>query len=1065
MRKNLLFVSGLIVFGLQVPSSARAIPLSKVFAQQSVSQNDAAIKGTILDENGLPIVGASVLVKGTGNGAVTDLDGHFNIPNVPSSATLVISYVGYQTKQLKVGNTRNMKLTMQVDSKSLNEVVVVGYGTQKKSTLTGAVTSIGAQDIVSTKTENLITNLEGKMPGLLIRQKTGEPGTFDNMISIRGYGEPLLVIDGVTAEMSELAQINSNDIENISILKDASAAIYGMNSANGVIIITTKQGKTERARVSYTGLFGIKQATGMEKTVDAYTFRLMENEMARNGKKAQVYTDDLLEKYRTGEQGYQDWDWLDMYMNKTAFQTSHDVSVRGGSDRVKYFTSLGYNRDEGLLKSGVQYYERVTMRSNITANLSKNLVMNVKFGGRWDRTQRPREDFQWTYKTLLVNDRGVGPYAIGSTNHFSDIQPESKNAAALTDPNIDGYRRNRELDYKVDVDLTWKVPYVDGLSLTALGSYQGHHYNDTQLQKAYQLYDYFTDTPTKTYGTNHYSSQMGIYEKAYGRLQANYDHTFGQHRLAATAVMEASMGQYDELQGARDYAGFYSNDILNQADASTATNSGYRNEFRLAAFLGRVNYDYAGKYLLELVGRYDGSYRYAPGHRWTFFPSMSLGWRVSEEKFIKDNLSWVNNLKLRFSYGKSGYDAGSAFQYVAGYTKSSLGYLLGGNSQTMGMEAPGVVLDNLSWVVSKTANLGLDMELWNGKFYGTLELFLRKNTGLLANRLMDIPNTFGASFPQENINSNETRGIEIQVGTRGKIGKDFTYNVSGNFTYVRPKNLYVEHAAYSSSMNRWLYGTDHRTIGGFWDHSNGMWIQKTDGRFQSLAELETAPLYGGSNGNSMMLPGSFRIVDRNGDGVIDMYDMTPTSRATGSNPPFQYGMNIALTYRNFDMNILLQGAGGFVIGYANDDVFGYGSKTNPTLMAKYMDRWHTANATDDPYDPTTKWVSGKYPALRRDFSGTKDNGNSWGDGAIDFWNPNATYLRLKSLEIGYTLPKTLTSKIGISSCRVYVNGFNLLTFCNSQLKNADPEREERDWGASLAYPLMKSYNIGLNVNF
>lgn len=1043
---------------------ATATPLGTAPATAVTQQSGRTVRGTVTDENGQPIIGATVTVKGAGTGAITDIDGNFTLQDVGASTALVVSYVGYQTQEVKVGKRGKLEVKMQVDDKLLNEVVVVGYGTQKKSTLTGAVTSIDSKTITSTKSENLINNLQGKMPGLLIRQKTGEPGTFDNMISIRGYGEPLLVIDGVTAELSELAELNSNDIENVSILKDASAAIYGMNSANGVIIVTTKQGSASRARVSYSGLFGMQHATGMEKTVDAYTFRLMENEMARNGKKAAVYTDDVLEKYANGEPGYQDWDWIDMYMNKFAFQTSHDVSVRGGSDRVKYFTSLGYNRDNGLLKGGVQYYERVTFRSNVTAELTKNLTLGVKVSGRWNHTSRPREDFQWTFKTLLVNDRGVGPYAMWSENHFSDIQPEDKNLAALVDPNMDGYRRNRGLDYKADVDLTWKVPYLKGLTLSLLGSYQGHHYNDTQLQKSYQLYDYFTDTPTMTYGQNHYSSQMGIYEKSYGRIQANYSNSFGEHHVAATAVAEASTGRYDELAGARDYAGFFSNDILNQADASTSTNSGYRNEFRLAAFLGRINYDYAGRYLLELVGRYDGSYRYAPGHRWTFFPSASLGWRISEEKFIKDNASWIDNLKLRFSYGKSGYDAGDAFQYVAGYTQGSLGYVFN-NTQIMGMEAPGVVLDNLSWVVSKTANIGVDVELWKGKFYGTLELFRRKNTGLLASRLMDIPNTFGASFPQENINSNETRGLEIQIGTRGKIGNDFTYDISANYTYVRPKNLYVEHAAYSSSMNRWLYGTDHRTIGGFWDHSNGMWIQQTDGRFQSLAELETAPLYGGSNGNSMMLPGSFRIVDRNGDGVIDMYDMTPTSRSTGSNPPFQYGMNIALAYKDFDLNILLQGAGGFVIGYANDDVFGYGSKTNPTLMTKYMDRWHTANITDDPYDPNTQWISGKYPALRRDFEGTKDNGNSWGDGAISFWNPDATYLRLKSLEIGYTLPRTLTQKIGISSCRVYVNGFNLLTFCNGQLKKADPEREERDWGASLAYPLMKSYNIGLNVNF
>lgn len=1064
--------------GVKYTINDRHVVLYKEAANTKATAKNAAkayqqaktISGKVIDDFGEPLIGVNVQVKGTTNGTITGIDGSFNLSNVADNGVLVVSYIGYITQEIRVGTSTSFAITLKEDAQALEEVVVVGYGVQKKQSLTGAVTAINSDDIKTTKTENLVNNIQGKMPGLLIRQKTGEPGEFDNMISIRGYGDPLVVIDGVTREKEELAQLNSEDIESISILKDASAAIYGMNSANGVIIVTTKKGVAQKTRVSYSGLFGMKHATGMEETVDAYTFRMMENEMARNGKKAEVYTQDVLDKYKNGEPGYQDWDWLDMYMNNSAFQTSHTLSIRGGSEKVQYFTSFGYNRDNGLLKSGVQYYERYNFRTNLTAELTKELIMNVKVSGRWDQTQRPREPFVWTFKTLLVNDRGVGPYAMGSTDHYSDIKPESKNPAALVDPNMDGYRRERGLTYSADVDLTWKVPFVDGLSLGVLGSFNGNNRNNTELQKSYQLYDYFTNTPTKTFGEDRYKNTMGIFQKLYGRVQANYANSFDLHNINLTAVAEMSGSRYDDLMGARKYAGYFSNDILNQGDQGTADNSGYRRETRLAAYLLRANYDYAGKYLLEIVARYDGSYRYAPGHRWAFFPSVSAGWRISEEKFMKE-LPFITNMKLRGSYGKSGYDAGNAFQYVAGYTQAKqnnnpIGYVFDGSNQVIGMQAPGVVLDNLSWVVSKTANIGLDVELWNGKLFGTVELFRRKNEGLLASRLQDIPNTFGASFPDENINSNENRGFELELGTRGKIGKDFGYTISANYTFVREKNLYVEHGEYSSSMNRWLYGKDHRTIGGFWDHSGGgMWIQKYNGQFTSLSELETAPLYGGSNGNSMMLPGAFRIVDQNGDGVINMYDMKPESRRAGANPPYQFGLNLGFTYKDFDMNVLFQGAAGYVIGYANDDVFGYGSKTNPTLMKKYMDRWHTANVTDDPYNPATQWISGRYPALRRDFAGTKDNGNSWGDGAISFWNPDATYLRLKSLEIGYTLPKKLTTKAGIASCRFFLNGFNLYTWCDSLLKNADPEREERDYGASLAYPLMKSYNIGLNINF
>ena len=1024
----------------------------------------STVKGSVVDANGEPVIGASILVKGTTNGVITDIDGNFVLSNVAPTATLIVSYVGYATQEVAVNGKTDLKVVLKEDAELLEEVVVVGYGVQKKQSLTGAVTAISSETIQTTKTENLISNIQGKMPGLLIRQKTGEPGTFDNMVSIRGYGDPLVVIDGVTRQgTDELAQLNSEDIENISILKDASAAIYGMNAANGVIIVTTKKGAAEKTRVSYSGLFGMKNATGMEETVDAYTYRVMANEMARNGKTALPYTEEVLEKYRTGEDGYTDYDWIDMYMNKLAFQQSHNVSVRGGSEKVKYFVSFGYNQDNGLLKSGIQYYRRYNLRSNITAELAKGLTLNVNLSGRVSNTQRPREDFMWTFKTLMVNDRGVGPYTIANPNHLSHIEPEGKNPAALVDPEMDGYRRNNQTNYTADVELTWKVPFVKGLTVAALGSFDGYHRNNSELQKSYQTYDYYTDELKGTYGTDRYSNTINLYQKLYGRIQANWQQAFGDHNVNLTAVAELSATRNDGLNGARQYSELFTNDILDQASAGTATNSGYRSEQRLAAYLMRANYDYKGKYLLEVLARYDGSYRYAPSKRWAFFPSVSAGWRVSEEAFIKDNLPFITNLKLRGSYGKSGRDAGNAFQWISAYSTAS-SYSFDGVSNVTGMQAPGVVTDGLTWITSKIANIGLDVELWNGKLFGTVELFQRKNEGILTSRIQSIPSTFGASFPQENINSTMNKGIEFEIGSRGKIGEHLTYNVSANLTFAREKYCYVEENPQQSSMDRWLYARSDRYIGGLWDHTGGIFMHKYDGQYTSLEQYETAPLLGGSVGNSMMLPGSFRLLDLNGDGQINNYDKVPEFWTTGSNPPLQYGINIGLTYKDFDMNMLWQGASCYVIGYANDDVWGYGSKTNPTLIAKYMDRWHTVNSTDDPYDPATQWVAGHYPALRKSFDGTTDNGNSWSYG-IDFWNPQATYIRLKSLEIGYNVPKHLLQKVGMTGARIFVNGFNLLTFCTKNLRDADPEREERDWGANLAYPLMRTYNIGVNINF
>ena len=1027
------------------------------------------VKGVILDEQGQPVLGASVFEKGNqSNGTVADLEGNFQI-SVPAGATLVISSIGYASVELPASAA--MRVVLQEDATLLEETVVVGYGVQKKQSLTGAVTAIRSDEITTTKTESLVSDIQGKMPGLLIRQKNAEPGSFDNMISIRGYGDPLFVIDGIVRSnegAKNFAQLNPDDIESISILKDGSAAIYGMNAANGVIIVTTKQGREQKTRVSYSALFGLKQPTGMESTVDAYTYRVIANEMSRNVGQAEPYSQEVLEKYRLGVDGYQDWDWMDMYLKKAAFQQNHNISVQGGSSRVKYFVGLGYNQDDGLIKGGIQYYKRYTLRSNLNINLADGLTLNLGTSGRVADTQRAKEEFLWTFKTLLVNDRGVGPFVIDNPDHLSKIGPEDKNPDALVRADGNGYRRSENVDYETNLELKWEVPWVKGLTLSALGSYDGFVHNDSQLSRSYQIYDYFTDDPQGSKDSpDSYSNTIYLYHKLYGRLQAQYNHSWGDHNFSAMLAAEMSEARADNLNGARQYTDFYTNDILNQADGGTATNYGSRSFSRLAAYLGRFNYDYKGKYLIEAVARYDGSYRYAPGHRWAFFPSVSLGWRMSEEPFIKDNAPLINNLKLRASYGESGMDAGSSFAYVYGYSKGSLNAVFGSNqnSSTTAFVAPGVVTDQLSWVKSRISNVGVDFELWRGRLFGTVEGFHRYNSGLLASRVMSVPNTFGASFPQENLNSEYNYGFEFEIGSRGKIGDDWYYSVSANYTYARYRFGHREGETYSSSFDKWQNGMEGRTMAAFWWHQYGQFLAKYDGQYQSIAELETAPLMNGDTGNARILPGSFRILDLNGDGVIDYNDQVPEFWAKGSNPPFQFGLNISLSWKNLDLNMLWQGASGYRIVYANDDVFGYLDKSNPTLMTKYLDRWHTASTTADPYDPATVWVPGKNPALRKTSAGTLDNGNSWGTGAIDFWNPDATYLRLKSLEIGYTLPSRFLDKIGIQSARFYLNGFNLLTFCNPQLKNADPEREENSWDASLAYPLMRTYNFGFNITF
>jgi TonB-linked SusC/RagA family outer membrane protein len=1029
-------------------NETKLLSLSQALQQQQIT-------GKITDAaTGEAMIGVNIQVKGTSIGAITDVDGKFSLPaSVDKNSTLIITFIGYQKMEVPVDGKFQVNIQLTPDMTVIDEVVVVGYGTVKKETLTGSVTNIKAADIITTKSENLISNIQGKVSGLMVRQLTGEPGKFNNYVSIRGFGTPLVVIDGVPRDgTADMAQLNPNDIESMSVLKDAAASIYGMNAANGVIIITTKKGSEGKAQFSYSNLFGVKGATGIERTVDAYTYRVMKNEMDRNSGTNESFTSDILEKYRTNQPGYQDVNWIDLCLKPWVFQQSHNLSVKGGTKAVQYFNSFGYTEDNGLLQTGMQYYHRYNFRSTTSAELSKSFKLNVSLSGRFDDRQTPREDFLWTYKTIMVNDRGINYHTMANPDHLTVIQPESKNAWALMNPDLDGYNRLKELFFQSTIDLTYTSQKIAGLTASFTTAFDENISNSSFLQRSYNLYDYYTDAFSQTTGSDQYQSTLQLGQRTVARAQVNYSKTIEKHKFSLTGVTEYRGTRSDIVMAKRLYSDLFTHDIIDQGTSTTSSNSGNRGFGKYAAYIGRANYDYAGKYLLEVVARYDGSYRYSMAKRWAFFPSASLGWRISEESFIKDNIPAISNLKLRFSYGESGTDAGSAFSYYSAYTASaSSGYVFNDGALTVGMVAPGVVSDQMSWVTSKITNLALDAELWKGKLSGTIELFNRKNDGVLASLIQSVPNTFGASLPQQNVNSNRNIGFEVLISHRNKIG-DINYGVSANFTYARYENLHIENSGYSSSWNYWRNSTTNRYTG-------SMALYEWDGRYSDITQYETAPLMGGSAGNSKMLPGSYKLVDVNGDGIINSSDQTYNHWTYGAvNPPMQYGLTLDASYKGFDINILFQGASGYCINYRNNDIWGYGRY--PTLHEKFLDRWHTVNTTDNPYNPSTEWTDGFYPALRN-----YNYDNTTEANVIDIWRPDATYLRLKSLEIGYTFPKALASKLGMNNGRVFVNGYNLLTICNKLLKNADPERQEADWDANLAYPLMKSFNFGFSINF
>lgn len=1031
--------------------------------KNSAQQQERTITGTVVDNNGEPLIGVNIQINGTANGTITNLDGQFTLSGIASGSTLVVSYIGFVTQNIRIGNSTELKIVLLEDSKMIEDVVVVGYGTQRKETLTGAVSSIKTDEILTTKSDNVINTLQGKVSGLLIRQGTGEPGQYDSGISIRGFGDPLYVIDGIIIARdgkSEFARINPEDIENISILKDASASIYGMNASNGVVVVTTKRGQTGQARVSYSGMFSLTMPTGMPNLVSSYEDRLIKNEFRRNvGQQPSTSAEDL-EHYKNGDEGYPDFDWIDAYLKDATPAHSHNLSVRGGNDKINYYTSLGYRRNNGFIKNGLIYDEQYTLRNNFSAQLTKELKMNFNMSGRVDKRQNGVEPWIWTYKTLIVNDRGVEPYTLADNGHLSAVGPENKNPEALISPTLLGYNLTEKINGNTTLDFVYSPKFAPGLSVTLLGSFEFASDKEMKYRNTYQIYNYKTDLPVgqgSGNGENSYQSQMWLYKRTYGKIQLDYEKTFGDHALKGTFVAEASQRKDDMLLGKRLYVGMFTFEELNQATASTATNEGTRGAERYAAFIGRLNYNYQQKYLLEAMVRYDGSYKYSPRKMWSTFPSVSVGWRISEESFMKDNLTWLENLKLRASYGSSGKDQGDYYEWLYAYNNSQdRGYTFNGTGWTNGMIPPGVVNDLLTWRRSTITNVGLDFTVLRNLDM-SIEWFERRNTGVLAFRVVTTPNTFGASLPKENVDSEMNNGFDLEVKYRGKAGKDFKYTLGANVTFARFKYLHVERAPFTSQWDKWRNSSENRYTG-------RLSIYTWDGRYTSIGQYNEAPLVGSSLGNTKMLPGSYRIQDNNGDGRINGDDMIYNQWTFGNevNPPLQFGFNANFSYKSWDLAMTFQGASLYSVAYRHDDTMGYGERY-PTTHRRFFDRWHTAIGADgnpmDPLNPSSTWIPGLYPAGRPNFNNTSDGL------MIDVWRPNATYLRMKNIELGYTLPKSAMNVVGLNNLRLYVNATNMLTFAADIFKEIDPEKREGDYNNSLSYPLMKSVNFGVNISF
>jgi len=1009
------------------------------------AQQVNAVKGTVADANGQPLSDVTVRVSKSGAASKTDAQGAFSI-NLAVGDQVSFSLIGFVTQQINYLQPGALRVILQQDQTQIEEVVVVGYGTQKKTQVTGAVSSIQSKEITTTKNESVVNMLTGKIGGLRVTQNSSEPGAFDNSFDIRGMGTPLIIIDGVPR--SDISRLNSNDIESISVLKDASAAIYGVRAANGVILVTTKKGSSGAVRLNYNGMFGIQTPSRLPKPVGIFDYMTLVNEQRMHNINGgtPIYTEADFEAYRNGSRVAANWQ--DAIIRDIAPQTEHNINMNGGTEKTSYFASLGYSSQSGIFKSDDVKYKRFNLRSNVTSRINDHLKLDLNIAGMSDQKDQPYISPWYVFRSLWYQPPVQNIYANNNPNYFNNV-PSNLNGVAHADADVNGYMNLRKKSFQSSVALSYQVPHVKGLELKALGSYDFDLQSNKIYMKSYNLYNY--DAANDKYNPVAQQSPATIRNESAEnpmymyQLSANYQVRLAdKHNISGLLLYEKYNRKGDNFYAQRELSlpvdQLLAGNSLNQ-QAYLDPNNLYETEN--AAFVGRVNYDFMGKYMMEFAFRQDGTSKFSPDRQWGFFPVVSAGYRISEESFWKNSssLSFINSFKLRSSYGVLGDENASSYQFISGYNYPAGGSSTGlpGGAVFDGKFVSGAVSKGLpnpfiSWYKSKTFNVGADFELWNGQIGGTVDYFVRNRSGLLATQSLTLPDVVGVGLPQQNLNGDRTRGIDMELFFKQRRG-DLSYQVKGILGYTRTMNTTRAQAKAGNSYLNWNNSSFTQDR---WN--NIYWGYGAAGQYQSYQDIINSGMYVPRN----TVVGDYIYEDWNGDGQISTMDNQPI--ATAGMPMLTYGFTFSMQYKNFDFNMHWNGSGGVYVSYSeqlNRPLWAGGG-----ALEQFMDRWHPKDPMADPYHPDTEWVPGNFAYTGSvPFENTMHNASS------------SAYLRLKNAEIGYTLPEEMIKRVGINGLRFYVNGYNLLTFTN--LRYLDPEHPSRQWG--YLYPLDKKFIFGVNL--
>ncbi len=1042
----------------------------------AVSAQTKTIQGVVLSSDPEePLPGASILIKGTNQGATTDINGGFSLSANPTDI-LVINYLGYVTQEITVGNTIDFRIVLKENSQFLDEIVVVGYGVQKKSVVTAAISKVTSEDLNSTKPSRIEDALKGKVSGVQITQSSGQPGA-SSQIRIRGIGtvnnsDPLYIVDGMPVD-GGIAYLNPVDIQSVEILKDAaSAAIYGARAANGVILVTTKTGKQGKATISYDFSYGLQNPWKKKSVLDAQEYMVIMNESQINDGNAPRYTSDQITSAGKGT------DWQEETFNYDAPVQSHQVSVSGGNDKAQYFLSLGYFDQEGIIggNHGLSNYERWSFRTNSTYTIyedkSRNFLNKLKLGVNigYSRVNSTSIEANSEYGSILGSALAFNPIIPVYADEATAADILAKHPYAVTDENgrvfsipPDGFQeianpvamlyqprneRNNEDKFvssfwaELDVlpGLKFKTSYGADLAFWGKDGYQFPYFLASQGKDVTQ------------------SSVWGEMNRGYKWQVENvftYSNTFAEkHNL--TFVLGQSAQKYTTRQlGGSDYD-LLENDptkaninsaIADRDDERVYGGTGGYNFTSLASYFGRIDYDYAQRYMIQATLRRDGSSKFGPSNKWATFPAVSAGWNVLNEAFI-DRPEWFDAFKVRFSWGKNGNENIGNFRYTS-LMDGGQNYYFGGGYQvatagkngTMqyGTSPAAIPNPDVRWEESEQTDFGFDARFFRGALRFGFDYFTKKTIGMLKDR--PIPSYVGQSAPIANAGDMENTGFEFELGWQQRKN-DFTYHIAANASYMKNKLITLGNAAgeeiYESAGASGLGAFIKGKNGEVWPFFYGY---KTDGLFQNQAEIDA---YVNKDGEKMQpgaKPGDVRFVDSDPDGTINDGDRVKIGKGM---PDWTFGLTLGADWKGFDLNLFFQGTAG-------NDIFDFSQRGDIPAMNRptwILERWHGEGTSDRIPRMTNANVNGNWRSS-------------------DLYIKDGSYVRLKTAQFGYTIPTIITKKVSIQSLRFYVSAENLLTFTGYD--GFDPEAATGEYtriGVDRGiYPQSRTIFVGANITF